>query len=57
MLGEWHSWDFFNVMLPLRVRGEDASGGYERAGIGLLHVNALGHAFGLEPQWRTVLLQ
>ena len=62
LLNEWHSWDFFNVMLPLRVKEEVLSGSdklcvYEREGIGFLHRTALAHAFGPEPQWRTVLLR
>jgi hypothetical protein len=61
-LNEWHSWCFFNVMLPLRVEEEESSGSdkpgvYEREGIGFIHCYALAHSVGPEPQWRTVLLR
>lgn len=59
MLGEWHNWDFFNVMLPKRggreIEGEISV--YERDGIGLLHRSALAHCVGQGPGWKTLCLE
>jgi hypothetical protein len=62
ILNEWHSWDFFNVMLVVTVNEKEESGDdelcvYERGGIGFLHKNALAHALGPDPYWRMVQLR
>jgi hypothetical protein len=62
ILNEWHSWDFFNVMLPVRIHEKEESRGdelcvYERDGFGFLHKNALAHALHPKPCWRMVRLR
>lgn len=62
ILNERHSWDFFNVMLPIRIHGDEESCDdelcvYERDGIGFLHKNALAHALDPKPCWRMVRLR
>jgi len=62
ILNEWHSWDFFNVMLLVRIHeSEESCDGelcaYERDGIGFLHKNALAHALDPKPCWRIVRLR
>ena len=62
ILNEWHSWDFFNVMLLVRIYEKEESRDdelcvYERDGIGFLHKNALAHALDPKPCWRMVCLR
>jgi hypothetical protein len=62
ILNEWHSWDFFNVMLLVRMDEkiescDDERCVYERGGIGFLHKNALAHALDPKPCWRMVHLR
>lgn len=62
ILGEWHSWDFFNIMLPVRIdkdneRNDERPCVYEREGIGLLHKNALAHALDEKPAWKMIYLK
>jgi hypothetical protein len=51
---DWHSWDFFNIMLA--TPADNGAGVRERVGIGLLHKNALAHAFSPEPSWQSIYL-
>jgi len=59
IFGEWHSWDFFNVMLVSKVQeGDDCRPRlYERNGIGFLHKNAIQKALDPEPSWRMAGLK
>jgi len=55
-LGDWHSWDFFNVMLVVRGDGGEERAVCQRDGVGLLHKRALAHALDPKPCWRDVYL-
>jgi len=64
IISDWHSWDFFNVMLVNKVNktngivfdGHEICE-YERAGIGLLHKQALAHTISPAPHWSMVHLR
>ena len=58
ILGVWHSWDMYNVML-VRPTGEEGPGTvqlYERCGLGLLHRNAVDDMRAKDLCWKLVLL-
>jgi hypothetical protein len=61
-MNEWHSWDFFDIMLVVKVNNKEEIGDdelfvYKRDGIGFLHKNAHAHALGPYPYWRMVHLR
>lgn len=59
ILGQWHVWDMFNVMLVIpntrQSLGQAVSTG-ENGGIGLLHKKALEYALAPAPCWKETYL-
>ncbi|MCJ1419368.1 hypothetical protein MMC32_005722 [Xylographa parallela] len=58
ILGQWHSWNMFNVMLVLPVGQSDTERVqlYERCGLGLLHRKAIDNIRAEGLCWKQVML-